>query len=155
MSVTVYVDGWHEQPFTIEKVYLCDRYSFLSEDELDHQGYQKDSNGRHFEEERIYTEPFPEMNLSNGNWRALAIELGIDTEENVGAVAVEDIPKLIHRCLILVNSERRLENASRPTVCKGNMVHFGMTGQYILNKARELQTILKFAQSRNKGIYWG
>lgn len=154
MSVTVYVDGWHEQPHRDEKVYVCDRYPFLTPEECDFHRYQKDADGRHYEIDRIYENPFPEMNMANGNWKGLAVALGIDNEENVGALAAQDIPTLIRKCILLSNSTARCMKAARPGHQTKNIIDFGTTPAYVREKAVLLLSILTFAQSKNKGIYW-
>lgn len=151
MTVTVYVDGWHEQPHNDEKFYLCDRYSSLCEEDFELQGYQKDTDGRRYDIERVYSNPFPAANLSNGNWRGLAIALDFDTESNAGSVSVEGIPGLIRKCLHLINSTARYANASRPAKHEGNMIQFGVSEAHVADRARDLLSILKFAQSLGKG----
>lgn len=154
MSVTVYVDGWHEQPHRDEKVYVSDRYPFLTPEECDFHRYQKDADGRHYEIDRIYENPFPEMHMANGNWKGLAVALGIDNEENVGAVSNSQIPDLIRKCILLPNSSSRCVKASRQGYQSKKIIDFGTTPGYVREKAERLLSILNFAQSINKGVYW-
>lgn len=155
MSVTVYVDGWDEQPSQEQKVYVAERYPYMSDEDFAFFGYQRDEDGRYFEIERVYDDPFPEMNLSNGNWRDLAVALGIDNGESVGAVAFVDLPDLIRQCLLLTNSQKKCIQAARPGSRKGNLIDFGTTEYFVREKAQRLLSIITFAQSKKKGVYWG
>ena len=155
MGVTVHVDGWHEQPSKEVKIYLSDRYPNLDDEDFAFYGGLKDEEGRYYELERVYENPFPELYMTNGNWRDLADALGISSEECIGAISHGGIPMIMHRCVQLTNSGSRLEKATRPESIQGNIVGFGTTPDYIRARVAEFMDILKFAQQKNKGIYWG
>lgn len=154
MSITVYIDGWHEQSSTQVKAFLTELYPNLDEDDFADQGYQQDENGRHYEIQTVYQNPFPEMNMSNGNWTDFSKSLGLVTEYGTGALSIEQIPLVIRRCMRFLNSEMRLTQAVRSGSCRGNMIDFGTSTNYLQSKTALFIQILKFAQDNGKGVYW-
>ncbi len=154
MSITVYIDGWHEQPSIQVKTFLTELYPNFDEDDFANQGYQQDENGRHYEMQTVYENPFPELNMSNGNWADFSRSLGLVTEYGTGSLLNEQIPPVLRRCIRFLNSEMRLTQAVRSGSRRGNMIDFGTSTNYLQSKTEFFIQILKFAQDNGKGVYW-
>lgn len=154
MSITVYIDGWNDQPKRVVKTYLVDTYENMTEEDFAGQWYPQDKDGRHYEMHTIYDNPFPKLNMSNGNWADLSSSLGLVTEDGIGTLSKEEIPAAIGNIMRFLNSQARLSQAVRGGSRQGNMIDFGTTENYLMAKASALLELLKAAQRKNKGVYW-
>lgn len=155
MSITVYVDGWNEQPRVHENVFLTDTYPDLDEDYFAGRGVQRDEHGRYFETQLRYVDPFPEMNMSNMNWVDLCNAICIAKGIGGGALSVEEVPLAIRRCMRFMNSETYVTQAIRVGGRHDNIIDFGTSEDYLRRKTKRFIEILKFAQSKDKSVYWG
>lgn len=154
MSVTVYVDDWHKQPSTQNKVYMTDQYPGLDEDNFSGYGYERGDTGRHHQMQSVYENPFPEMNFCNGNWREFSQVLNLSTIDGVGSVSAKDVGAVLLKAIFLLNSHAQQVKIVRPAEVDGRMMTPGTTISYARRRAGEFVELLKFAVDRNKGIYW-
>ena len=61
MSITFYVEDWHKQESYIVKKYCSETYDFPEEIFSNDPFFKKDENGKYYEEEVIYKNPFPSL----------------------------------------------------------------------------------------------
>ena len=134
MSVTFYVDGWHEVPMVDMPVYAKDEYPNLDRSDFVDQhgkcdyGYFLDKNGEPYRIEKVPANDvvWPEVNRSNSN-ASMDIEIlqsnligaGSDTEELCGSLSADAVKNL----------------------------HFHQIPP-------SLSRLIEFARERGKGIYW-
>lgn len=154
MGITVYVDGWHEQPSREVKVYQCEKYPSFTEEEFSGWGCQKDADGRHFEYERVYDNPFPSMDFSNGHWADFSRPLGLVTTDGMGMLEAHEVGAVLARGIRLLNSPQRQAGAARAATVSGRFICGGTPVDYIGRRASEFVQLLKFAVDRKKGVYW-
>jgi hypothetical protein len=173
MSVTFYVDGWNEQPSNEVKVYAHEEHPTLDEEYFSSDPfYKKDQNG-YYEIKKVYSNPFPDVNFSNSNSALLLRALGYESIE-YGEFPIEQLSDVISRGMALINNDRKVESNVRKTEVfqrtsnvqhldpeieqnkiQGQFIYMGADADYIKRSINSLLTIVKFAQSKNKSIYWG
>lgn len=154
MSVTVYVDGWDKQPSREVRVYQCEKYPNLTEEDFATSGYPTDEDGRHYRYERVYDDPYPSMYFSEGQWFRFSGFLNLSTVDGIGRVEREELRSLFGLCLRLLNSTRRQADASQPTTKVGRVVYGGSSMDDIARSTEEFIQLLKFSIDRQKSIYW-
>lgn len=134
MSVTFYVEGWHEVPMVDMPVYAKDEYPSLSREDFVYPdgtlsyGYQLDKNGEPYRIEKVPANDlvWPEVNRCNSNAAMdirtlMSHQIGnLDEEDFVcGSLCAEAVQSLPYECI--------------PPV---------------------LSSLISFARQRGKGIYW-
>lgn len=113
MSVTVYVEGWHEAP-----------------------------EGE-----------YPDDNFGNSNWSAISKALGLSGDDD--AVPFEKLGDVAQACVRLMNSKELQAAHVVDPVQEGNLYVGGRDAEYLVRAASRILKIVKFAQDKGAGIYWG
>lgn len=163
MSVSIYV----EQVSYSRREIPC---HCLSDGEIDSGCYVCSGTGRM--EETVY-DPEP-LNLSNSNAASVFSLLGIRGDSvYAGSVTPSEIADLRRRILHVINAQGEVESAVRPThieyttrVFKDadglsrierapRLFSMGIDSEYIVNRLRQIDELLRKAQEKDCGIYWG
>ena len=157
MSISIMVEGWNEQPSSQKKVYLKDEHPYLTDEDLDYyfkheHGYSKDENGV-YSIQRVYKNPFPELNYSNHNFSLLINAMGYQFDYS-GSFPLEKLPELNQKIIKIINTGC-IQNASDNSLIDGNFMHFGQSVIASRRKYNDILELIKFALENKKGIYWG
>ena len=153
MSITFMVSGWHEQTSHEIKVYAKDEYPELDDFYFESDpSYKKDNNGFYCMK-TIYSNAFPDMNVSGFSGQLLIESMGYIYCE-CGEFPIEQLPEVVKNCIKLINSDKKLSQNVREPEIDRNIFSGGASKEYIIRKINELLSIIKFAQSENKSVYW-
>lgn len=148
MSVTIYVDGWAEQPsFDVKNHEMV---SWMEPEYAEALGYPKDEKG-YYQMDKVYIDAYPDMNLSNANWGNLSRVLGLEFE---GHIEAKDIPTVLRKCVEVINSKSKVKSATRQPETGSNFYSFGIDSDYVSGRISEFMDILRFAQEKGKDVYW-
>lgn len=155
MGVTLYVDGWNEQPCTEVRRYLCDEYPSFSESDFLGQGYQCDENGRHFVFMNVYTDPFPQADFSGVSWELILCQLGLRTEFGVGDAEPDQIPELVRKCVRILNSQEAVGSMTSNAMNNGKHYVSGYDEIRVRGCFESALKVFHFASQHRRGVYWG
>lgn len=150
MSVTIYVQDWQLQPATKQRVYMKDLYPNLIPEDFPVIRYPRDEYGHVYDEVIVYSDAFPEINMSNAAWADLVPALGISGNE----LQPDEQHDVIRNCCFLINSKRRISKVIRPTHIERNFYYYGTSFDEVLRRVTQLMNLLRFANDMNKVVYW-
>jgi hypothetical protein len=157
MSATFYISDWDKQPSTEQKLYAHIEFESFNAEEIEMYfstdlEYKKDENG-YYRITTIYSEAFPELNLSNENTKSILESLGYQYDYS-GKFPEDQISEVITAGLKLINDKVKLNNSVRTIVSEGNFITTGIDQKYISRTTLSLIELLMFAKKNNKYVYW-
>ena len=157
MSITIYVEDWNKQPTTTQKVYVKDEYPSIPNEEIsfyfpESEGYLSDENGV-YSIQKIFINPFPELNYSNHNFKLLIEALGYQFDYS-GSFPVEQLQEVNAKIIKLINTQS-IHNATDNSFQQNNIIHFGQDIEDVKRKYNNILNLIQFAIKHNKSVYWG
>ena len=157
MSITLYVQDWNKQQTTSQKVYVKDEYPsrpnevipfYFSEEE----GYLSDENGV-YSIQKLFINPFPELNYSNHNFKLLLEALGYQFDYS-GEFPVEQLQEVNSKIIRVINTQS-INNATDTSYQNNNLIHLGQYIEAVKRKFNDILNLIQFAIKHNKSVYWG
>lgn len=105
--------------------------------------------------EGIVTLPHPdhEMNLSNSNARCVLASVGLDDEWLCDSVPAEDVPAVLRRILLVINTDGR--TVTREDDIRDNWISIGLDSEGVKERLQRLAKIFKAAADKQCGVRWG
>lgn len=105
---------------------------------------------------------WPWLNLCNSNARDVLGMVGILPDEDgdlAGVLEVDELPDVIRRCIIAINSPSAREPYVCPTTAsvgaKGaRLIDIGKDHEYLIDRTRRLLELLKKAQEERARVVW-
>lgn len=155
MGVTLYVDGWNEQPSTEVRRYLLEEYPAFCESDFLGQGFQCDEFGRHFDFVTDYQDPFPQAYFSGMSWELVSCQLGLRTEFGVGDVEPAEVPGLVRKCVRIINSQEAVGSMTCNAVHNGKLHISGYDELRVKGCFESALRVFHFASQQQRGVYWG
>lgn len=161
MTVRFYVEGWDKQPTREVRVYQAQTYGLdesYFDPEVESGLLLRDEQGRAYSVERQPLEPFPEVEMANGNFMELLRSLpsipGMPVSSPYeGQLSPSKLGKLQQALMALLN-RRALAEKTGSIERAGNIVTVNHGGDYFMRKAQEILKLVVFAQERKVSIYW-
>lgn len=153
MSVTFYVEDWHKQESFIVKKYCSETYDLPEECFIDDPFLKKDDDGRHYEEEIVYKDPFPSLYCTSIMFSQFFDLLG-DKYSSQGEISLSELPEFSRKIIFLINSNKK-NKYTLDSYQENNFFQSGISEEQFLSKLHSLLEIVKFSQNHKKSIYWG
>lgn len=153
MSVTFYVDGWHEQDYDMVKIFAHDLYPDIDESIFkDDIYFSKDENGDYYEMKKVYKNPFPEVYFTSSHFHSLSSILKINFSSE-GSFSHEKLSFLFQKIMFFINSNN-IQKHEEKKIIDGNFIYGGFSSDQIKSKLDQLLILIRFAQQNKKSIYW-
>jgi len=157
MSITLYVQDWNKQQTTSQKVYVKDEYPSISNEAIpfyfsEEEGYLSDENGV-YSIQKLFINPFPELNYSNHNFKLLLEALGYQFDYS-GEFPVEQLQEVNSKIIRVINTQS-INNATDTSYQNNNLIHLGQYIEAVKRKFNDILNLIQFAIKHNKSVYWG
>lgn len=100
------------------------------------------------------------LNFSNANAAAVIRLLNLEDDRGCGSLSSEEVPSVLRRCLLIINSERTRSQETEDPYEEGGIdsarvISFGRNDDYIIRRVSEIRDLLVEAIRVNTGIVWG
>lgn len=154
MAVTVYVEGWDQQPTRMVRCYLAEKMPAIDEEDLHGQGFEQDEDGQYFEWSEEYCDPYPRFQASDATWIEIAKALGYQGRELKARLSAQEVADPLRRCLRVTNNDKRMKGLAKAGMEAGNFVDLASSESYMRSRIGELVRVMLFAQRRSLGLYW-
>tara|TARA_B100000073_G_C23449343_1_gene458700 strand:- start:145 stop:618 length:474 start_codon:yes stop_codon:yes gene_type:complete len=157
MSITLYVQDWNKQQTTSQKVYVKDEYPSIPNEAIpfyfsEEEGYLSDENGV-YSIQKLFINPFPELNYSNHNFKLLLEALGYQFDYS-GEFPVEQLQEVNSKIIRVINTQS-INNATDTSYQNNNLIHLGQYIEAVKRKFNDILNLIQFAIKNNKSVYWG
>ena len=157
MSITLYVQDWNKQQTTSQKVYVKDEYPSIPNEVIpfyfsEEEGYLSDENGV-YSIQKLFINPFPELNYSNHNFKLLLEALGYQFDYS-GEFPVEQLQEVNSKIIRVINTQS-INNATDTSYQNNNLIHLGQYIEAVKRKFNDILNLIQFAIKHNKSVYWG
>jgi len=157
MSITLYVQDWNKQQTTSQKVYVKDEYPSIPNEVIpfyfsEEEGYLSDENGV-YSIQKLFINPFPELNYSNHNFKLLLEALGYQFDYS-GVFPLEQLQEVNSKIIRVINTQS-INNATDTSYQNNNLIHLGQYIEAVKRKFNDILNLIQFAIKNNKSVYWG
>lgn len=157
MSITLYVQDWNKQQTTSKKIYVKDEYPSIPNEAIpfyfsEEEGYLSDENGV-YSIQKLFINPFPELNYSNHNFKLLLEALGYQFDYS-GVFPLEQLQEVNSKIIRVINTQS-INNATDTSYQNNNLIHLGQYIDAVKRKYNDILNLIQFAIKHNKSIYWG
>lgn len=155
MSITVYVEGWHEQASKKVRVYMDVEHPSLDADYFQHDPYTylEEDTGRYYELKTVYEVEYPELNIAEGNWVRILNDLGIPNKDvHCDSLNRNEMDMLYKK--LMVRRNKSFPDQVNEIVSKGIFYHYVPGNEYYERQYELILEILEFAKSVGSTVYW-
>lgn len=163
MTVTLYVDGWYEQPSSVEVVDAREQFPEFDERDFINFEFPKNSEGIPVSVETVFANPFPEITLSGSSWSSLVRLLCLDKDTGGDVLSLKEVAYLSGKIKSILSKKRVLKRSlETDRLSFQAFIAQVVTPKdphpdeaYIRAKLKELYLLLQFAQKQKRSVYWG